>query len=152
MSTPQGAGAGAVPTGAFHLKAADQVVRYDLLPDGEVEGTRRGVANGVAATSTMVNVLEMPPGQTSPMRRFTGDHTVFQLAGSVEWDVDGSVYRLEPGDMLYFPPGLRYAYTNVGDELARFIDVAGRVDDWPPSMLYDDGPAVSSATLDGLFN
>jgi quercetin dioxygenase-like cupin family protein len=152
VSQPRGAGASAVPQGPFHLKAADQVVRYDLLPDGDVEGTRRGVANGVAATSTMVNVLEMPPGQTSPMRRFTGDHVVFQLAGTVEWEVDGSIYRLDPGDMLYFPPGLRYAYTNVGDVVARFIDVAGRVDDWPPSMLYDDGPVVSSSTLDGLFN
>jgi quercetin dioxygenase-like cupin family protein len=152
VSAPAGAGASAVPREPFHLKAADQVVRYDLLPDGEVEGTRRGVANGVAGTSTMVNVLEMPPGQTSPPRRFTGDHTVFQLAGVVEWEVEGVAYRLEPGDMLFFPPGLRYAYTNVGDELARFIDVAGRVDDWPPSMLYDDGPALNSGTLDGLFN
>ena len=74
----KGAGAANVPEGALHLKAADQIIRYDVLPGGDVEGTRRGVANGIATTSTMVNVLEMPPGQSSPKRQFTGDHTIFQ--------------------------------------------------------------------------
>jgi quercetin dioxygenase-like cupin family protein len=152
MSGASGAGAGAVPTGPVHLRAADQVVRYDLLPGGDTEGTRRGVANGFATSSTMVNVLEMPPGQASPPRRFTGDHVVFQLAGVCEWEVDGTVHRLEAGDMLFFPPGTPYSFSNPGEVLARFIDVAGRVDDWPPRMLYEDGTEISSGDLDDLFN
>jgi len=152
MSGPSGAGAGAVPTGPLHLRAADQVIRYDLLPGGEVEGTRRGVANGIATGCTMVNVLEMPPGQSSPRRRFTGDHVVVQLAGVVVWELDGVEHRLEPGDMLFFPPGTAYSFANPGDTTARFIDVAGRVDDWPPRMLYEDGTEISSGDLDDLFN
>lgn len=152
MSGPRGAGAGAVPTGPLHLPASEQVVRFDLLPGGDVEGTRRGVANGIATSSTMVNVLVMPPGQTSPTRRFTGDHVIFQLSGTVEWTVGDDVYRLSPNDMLFFPPGTPYSFANVGDTDARFIDVAGRVDDWPPRMLYEDGTEIDSGTLDDLFN
>jgi quercetin dioxygenase-like cupin family protein len=110
------------------------------------------VANGIAATSTMVNRLEMPPGQSSPQRRFTGDHVIYHLEGTVEWDVDGVPYRLAPGDLLYFPPGTPYSFSNVGDTVARFIDVAGRVDDWPPRMLYADGTEISSGSLNQLFN
>src|SRR6195952_2925960 len=135
MSQVRGAGAAAIPEGPLHIPNDEQLMRYEVLPGGEVEGTRRAVANGIAATSTMVNRLEMPPGQSSPPRQFTGDHVVYQLEGTVDWDVDGTVYRLGPGDMLYFPPGLPYSYSNVGEEIARFIDVAGRVDDWPPRML-----------------
>jgi quercetin dioxygenase-like cupin family protein len=152
MTTARGAGAGAVPEGPLHIRDDEQVMRYDVLPGGNVEGTRRAVANGIATTSTMVNRLEMPPGQSSPKRRFTGDHVIYQLAGTVAWDVDGTVYRLAPGDMLYFPPGTPYSFANVGDDIARFIDVAGRVDDWPPRMLYEDGTEISSGSLDQLFN
>jgi quercetin dioxygenase-like cupin family protein len=147
-----GAGASAVPEGPLHIRSDQQQMKYDVLPDGDVEGTRRAVANGIAATSTMVNRLEMPPGQSSPPRRFTGDHVVYQLEGTVEWNVDGVPYRLGPGDMLYFPPGTSYSYSNVGPEIARFIDVAGRVDDWPPRMLYADGTEISSGSLNQLFN
>jgi quercetin dioxygenase-like cupin family protein len=150
--TARGAGAGAVPDKPFHLLAQEQVVKYDVLPGGEVEGTRRGVANGVATTSTMVNRLEMPPGQSSPKRQFTGDHVIYQLAGTVAWDVEGVVYRLGPGDMLFFPPDTTYSFANVGDDVAQFLDVAGRVDDWPPRMKYEDGTEISSGTLDQLFN
>jgi quercetin dioxygenase-like cupin family protein len=152
VSQVRGAGASAVPEGPLHIPNDEQVMKYDVLPGGDVEGTRRAVANGIATTSTMVNRLEMPPSQSSPPRRFTGDHTVYQLEGTVEWDVDGTVYRLAPGDILFFPPGLSYSYSNVGDEIARFIDVAGRVDDWPPRMLYADGTEISSGTLNQLFN
>ena len=41
---------------------------------------------------------------------------------------------------------------NVGADLARFIDVAGKVDDWPPRMKYEDGTEISSGTLNQLFN
>ncbi len=149
---PRGAGAANVPDGPLFLKAAQQVIRYDVLPGGEVEGTRRGVANGVATTSTMVNVLEMPPGQSSPKRQFTGDHTIYHLAGTGEWDVEGTVYVLEPGDILFFPPDTTYSFANRGDVPMRFIDCAGRVDDWPPRMKYEDGTEISSGTLDDLFN
>jgi quercetin dioxygenase-like cupin family protein len=152
MSQVRGAGASAVPEGPLHVPNDQQQMRYDVLPGGDVEGTRRAVANGIATTSTMVNRLEMPPGQSSPGRRFTGDHVIYQLEGTVEWDVDGVPYRLGPGDMLYFPPGTPYSFSNVGDGMARFIDVAGRVDDWPPRMLYADGTEISSGSLNQLFN
>jgi quercetin dioxygenase-like cupin family protein len=127
-------------------------MRYEVLPGGDACGTRRAVANGIATTSTKVNRLEMPPGQSSPPRRFTGDHVSYQHEGTVEWDVDGVPYRLDPGDMLYFPPGTPYSFSNVGAKLARFIDVAGRVDDWPPRMLHTDGTEISSGSLNQLFN
>jgi quercetin dioxygenase-like cupin family protein len=152
MSQVRGAGASAVPEGPLHVPNDQQQMRYEVLPGGDVEGTRRAVANGIATTSTMVNRLEMPPGQSSPQRRFTGDHVIYQLEGMVEWDVDGVPYRLTPGDMLYFPPGTPYSFSNVGTTLARFIDVAGRVDDWPPRMLYADGTEISSGSLNQLFN
>ena len=150
---PAGAGAAAVPTSALHLPARAQVMNYDVLPGGNVEGTRRAVANGIAATSVMVNVLEMPPGQGSPPRQFTGDHTIFHIAGVIEWDVEGTIYRLDAlGDILFFPPDTSYSYANPGDEVARFIDIAGRVDDGPPRMKYEDGTEISSGTLTQLFN
>lgn len=152
MSKVRGAGAAAVPEGPLHIPNDEQEMRYDVLPGGDTEGTRRAVANGLATNSTMVNRLEMPPGQRSPQRRFTGDHVIYQLEGNVDWDVDGVLYRLEPGDMLYFPPGTPYSFSNPGAQIARFIDVAGRVEDWPPRMLYADGTEISSGSLNQLFN
>jgi quercetin dioxygenase-like cupin family protein len=147
-----GAGASAVPEEPLHIPFDQQQMRYEVLPGGDVEGTRRAVANGIATTSTMVNRLEMPPGQSSPPRRFTGDHVIYHLEGTIEWNVDGVSYRLRPGDLLFIPPNVPYSFSNVGAEIGRFIDVAGRVDDWPPRMLYADGTEISSGSLNQLFN
>jgi len=152
MTAAQGRGAEQVPTEPLLVPAADQVVRYNLLPDGDVEGTRRGVANGLAGASCMVNVLEMPPHQASPTRRFNGEHIVFQLSGTVIWTVDGVDYPLSAGDMLFVPVDRPYSFRNVGDELGRFVDIAGKVEDWPPSMFYADGRQVASASMGELFN
>ena len=142
----------AVPAAATVVRAADQVVRYDLLPDGDVEGTRRGVANGVAGQSCMANVLEMPPAQASPLRRFSGEHIVVQLAGTMTWNVEGVDHTLEPGDMCFVPVGHAYSFRNDGDLTARFLDIAGRVDEWPPSMSYADGTRLRSSSMPDLFN
>ena len=152
MSQVFGAGASVVPEAPMHIPSAQQQMRYEVLPGGDVEGTRRAVANGIATSSTMVNRLEMPPGQSSPHRRFTGDHVIYHLEGTIEWDVDGINYRLSPGDLLFIPPNIPYSFSNPGDEIGRFIDVAGRVDDWPPRMLYADGTEISSGSLTQLFN
>ena len=149
---PRGAGANAVPTDAMVVKAEDQIVRSDLLPGGDTEGTRRGVANGFAGTACMVNVLEMPVGQSSPMRRFSGEHIVYQLVGSVVWVVDGVDHRIDPGDMLFVPVHRAYSFRNVGDVDARFIDIAGKVEEWPPAMSYDDGTRLESSSMGDLFN
>jgi len=147
-----GAGASAVPEAPLHVPHDQQQMRYEVLPGGDVEGTRRAVANGIATSSTMVNRLEMPPGQSSPPRRFTGDHVIYQLEGTIVWDVDGTPYRLRPGDLLFIPPNIPYSFSNDGTEIGRFIDIAGRVDDWPPRMLYADGTEISSGSLNELFN
>ena len=152
MTQVFGAGAAAVPDSPLHVPHDQQLMRYDVLPGGDVEGTRRAVANGIATTSTMVNRLEMPPGQSSPPRRFTGDHVIYQLEGTIEWDVDGVIYLLRPGDLLFIPPGVPYSFSNAGTDIGRFIDVAGRVEDWPPRMLYADGTEISSGSLNQLFN
>ena len=61
-------------------------------------------------------------------------------------------YRLGPGDMLTSRPVGRTRSRMSADGMARFIDVAGRVDDWPPRMLYADGTEISSGSLNQLFN
>ena len=152
MAKPKGAGANAVPTETMVVRADDQIVRYDLLPGGDVEGTRRGVANGLAGTACMVNVLEMPVGQSSQLRKFSGEHIVYQLEGSVVWQVDGIDHRIDPGDMLFVPVDRAYSFRNVGGATARFIDIAGKVDEWPPAMSYDDGTRLESSSMDDLFN
>ena len=152
MTQVFGAGASAVPLEPLHVPNDQQQMRYEVLPGGDEEGTRRAVANGIATSSTMVNRLEMPPGQSSPPRRFTGDHVIYHLEGTIEWNVDGVSYRLRPGDLLFIPPNVPYSFSNPGDDIGRFIDVAGRVDDWPPRMLYADGTEISSGSLNQLFN
>ena len=152
MDASLGRGAEQVPTEPLLVTAAEQVVRYNLLPDGDVEGTRRGVANGLAGASCMVNVLEMPPRQASPTRRFNGEHIVYQLSGTVIWNVDGVDYALNAGDMLFVPADCPYSFRNDGEVLGRFVDIAGKVDEWPPSMSYEDGRRVDSASMGELFN
>lgn len=153
MTGPEnGAGGVTPPAGPLLIRSDQQTLRFGVLPDSDVEGTRRAVANGVAGTACMVNMLAMPPGQASPQRSFNGEHIVFQLDGSSTWVVDGVEHVLQPRDLLFIPADRPYSVRNDGDVDASFLDVAGKVDAWPPSMSYDDGTTVASGRLDGLFN
>lgn len=141
----------AAPATAVHLPRGDMRVRWDLLPGGMTPGTTRGVFNGIAATSAMVNMLVLPPGQTSPPHTFDAEHIVIQLQGETEWTVGDERYLLRDEDFLFIPARALYSFTNPGTVDAYFVDVAAKTDRWPPAMSYDDDHELNSSDLD-VFN
>jgi len=54
--------------------------------------------------------------------RHSGEEFVFLLNGELELRFeDGNVFRLEPGDSLYFDSGVGHVYLSVGDEDAEVL-------------------------------
>jgi quercetin dioxygenase-like cupin family protein len=124
-------------SGAVVVRREAEFEPHWRSPRADEIGFRRGFVEGVSATSFMVNVLVLPPGQGCPRHDFGGDVVALVLEGKVEFVADAQSYELEPHDMLLLPAGVVYAYRNVGDGEARFVSIAGRVDEWPAKARYE---------------
>jgi quercetin dioxygenase-like cupin family protein len=144
--------AGHVPREVVHLAKEDQVMRFDVLPGGEVEGSRRGVANGIRGTSCMVNLLTILGGQRSPTRSFTAEHVVYQVAGRSNWEVGEVTYTLSEGDLLFIPANCSYAISNDDQGPGFFLDIATSAGQWPPQIAYEGGEVQNREAAKALFD
>jgi quercetin dioxygenase-like cupin family protein len=124
----------------YLLSADDQVTVYGRLPGSDQEGTRRGVANGVAATACMVNLITMPSGQRGPERSFNAEHVAYGVTGATTWVVDGARFTLEPAGLLFIPADRSYWIANEGPDEASFLDIAASAGVWPPTITYAEDP------------
>jgi len=49
------------------------------------------------------------------------DELVFVLEGDVEFELEGVVYRPQPGEELLIPAGVRHSARNVGSTTSRWL-------------------------------
>ncbi len=74
-----------------------------------------------------------------------GHEFVCCLAGHVQYEIDGALYLLEPGDFLLFEADLPHCWGNPGDEVARLLLVLQAPDgvQEPARRHFSDYPSVT---------
>lgn len=121
------------------LRRADQVPSTSL-PFAQQDGSRRAVFTRIKGTNFHAGTNELGAGQSSPPHSFDAEHIIVLLSGSIDWTVDGVVYRLRRRyDMLFIPAYAEYSPRNPGARAAQFLSIAGRVAEWPGRASYHDG-------------
>ena len=108
---------------ALHTALAQQqgvnrteLQRYDLsVPGREVIQVR----------------VDLDPGMTFPQHSHPGEEIIYVLEGVWEYQVEGKeAMRLEAGDVLFIPAGVKHGAKNVGSgkgsELATYIVEIGK--------------------------
>lgn len=74
-----------------------------------------------------------------------GHEFVCVVAGRVDYEIDGAIYALEPGDFLLFEAGLPHRWSNPGDEPATLVLVLQAPEDIqePARRHFSDYPSVT---------
>lgn len=122
--------------GAFMVASSDLAeIQWDL-PLAATAGHMRAIARGVRGASCSVGIGVLPVGQRSPVHSSSAEHLLLGLDGLIVFRVGEDEFELGPMDLLFIPAGPQYEYRNAGFTQASFVDVLGRVDEWPPSATY----------------
>lgn len=90
---------------------------------------------------TLASHADMGTGQVV----HAGHEFVCCLAGQVQYEIDGALYLLEPGDFLLFEADLPHCWGNPGDEVARLLLVLQAPDgvQEPARRHFSDYPSVT---------
>jgi len=76
------------------------------------------------------HVLNLAPGSRSDgLIRHVGEELSFVIAGEIDLEVDGTLYRLRAGDSAFFPSSLPHGYYNKSKDVTRILWV-----NTPPSF------------------
>lgn len=120
-----------------HFMPASDIARMSWnLPKSNEPGYLRAIGRGFRGTSASLGVGIMLVGQRSPLHSADAEHLLLGIEGSLTWNVDGTHYTTGPMDLLFIGAGIVYEYWNSGFGTARFIDVIGKVNSWPPQGNY----------------
>jgi len=102
--------------------AGDGTLLRELLhPDKQPVALRYSFAHAI-----------VPPGQTSVPHALKTSEIYYILSGRGEMTIEGETQPLEPGDLVYIPPGAKQFAHNPGTEPLAFIcivDPAWRMED-----------------------
>lgn len=122
----------------IRLVPASELVRTDWsLPRADQQGFMRTICRGVIGAGASLGVGIMPIGQRSPLHTTDSEHLLLGLTGQLTWRVEGQDYVTGKMDLLFVGAGHEYEYWNSGWETATFVDVIGRVDEWPFTANYE---------------
>jgi len=76
------------------------------------------------------NILNIPPGVKSDgLVEHVGEELGYLIEGEIDVHVDGKIYPMKAGDLLFFPSSLPHGYENRYTEVARILWV-----NTPPSL------------------
>jgi quercetin dioxygenase-like cupin family protein len=139
-----------LPGATFHEVWSTGETPAPVAPTEEREPTERPLVTPPDAGGTIVRVVDLEPGSTSPMHRTQTIDYGIVLSGDVLLVLDdGSETALGVGDVVV-QRGTNHAWTNSGDTTARmaFVLVDGRFTDQLRRAL---GPDVElfDRTVDG---
>lgn len=101
-------------------------------------GWHRGRSAAVVLPQARATLTVLPFGQASPPHVKDADVLIIGLTGSIDFQVDDALCRLEPHDFLTIPAGSVYSFKNTSMENASFAGVIVRRDAWPPTNHYLD--------------
>ena len=86
---------------------------------------------GISGWETLQARIDFEPGSFATRHKHPGEEIIYVLAGSLEYQIDGSPpVVLQPGNVLFVPAGAIHSARNVGKvrgaELATYIVEKGK--------------------------
>ena len=86
---------------------------------------------GISGWETLQARIDFEPGSFATRHKHPGEEIIYVLAGSLEYQIDGSPpVVLQPGDVLFVPAGAIHSARNIGKvrgaELATYIIEKGK--------------------------
>ncbi len=74
--------------------------------------------------------VEFDPGYAAPRHTHFGEEIIYVLEGELEYQIDGKVFTVKPGDVLFVPAGVIHSVKNIGRgngaELATYVVEKGK--------------------------
>lgn len=74
--------------------------------------------------------VDFDPGYVSPRHTHPGEEIIYVLEGTLEYEIDGKLVTVKPGDVLFVPAGTIHSAKNVGTsngaELATYVVEKGK--------------------------
>ena len=99
-------------TRASDSERAEQVIRQTDIP--AIELTRGASARLVVTPGATVSLVEQGPYSELPRHRHEQDTVILVLEGERDEALDGRLYRLGAGDILYVPTGAEHGALTYG--------------------------------------
>jgi len=65
--------------------------------------------------------FSMKPGGGMPLHTNTVEHEQYVLGGRAKIGIDGQVFEVQSGDVVFIPEGAPHFYENIGDEPFAFL-------------------------------
>lgn len=134
-------------TAFFRLEPPKQEIVFRRAQERRRVNFPKGIWEGLGGESFVGRVepfmITLEPGGTSGPYGIvhSGDEFVICLQGQIQYDVEGQVFMLNPGDCLIFAAQLRHSWKNIGSTTAQAMFIlAGFAADERPSEYH-----VSSA-------
>ena len=103
---------------------------HDIHASEEAPGADMRVVIGPEenAPNFVMRVFEVKPGSSSPHHTHPWEHEVYVISGKGVVRSESDETRLEADSVVYVEPEERHSFTNVGDDLLRFVCVIPKVE------------------------
>lgn len=125
------------------------VKRSEFLPGAPMEA-RAGVKDwkliypetGVKTKSLVMGIVEVPPGQHTPLHRHNCEEVYYILQGRGAIESAGERFAFEAGDAVYNPENTPHRVFNTGEEILKLLVVGGimfvgLLPEWPTKSPYE---------------
>ena len=74
--------------------------------------------------------VDFDPGYVAPRHTHPGEEIIYVLEGTLEYEIDGRLVTVKPGDVLFVPAGTIHSAKNIGSgngaELATYVVEKGK--------------------------
>ena len=94
------------------------------LPDSHVGTVNRRIIGketvGAEHLEIVLGYIE-PSGKAEPHFHANSEQVIYLLEGQIEVEIQGETSLMEPGDAVYFPPGIKHRADVVGDKSAKCL-------------------------------
>ena len=96
-------------------------VKLEKATEAEGVSLRVVIGEKEGAPNFVMRVVDLQPGASSPRHSHDWEHEVFVLSGKGRVYGGGEEVTLSPGYTVFVPPMEEHQFSNVGDEILRFV-------------------------------
>ncbi|HUW94350.1 MAG TPA: cupin domain-containing protein [Anaerolineae bacterium] len=96
-------------------------VELEKATEAEGVSLRIVIGEKEGAPNFVMRVFDVEPGASSPRHSHDWEHEVFVLSGKGKVYGGGEEVSLSPGYTVFVPPMEEHQFSNVGDEILRFV-------------------------------
>jgi quercetin dioxygenase-like cupin family protein len=86
-----------------------------------VKTTRQVLITAQEGPNFAMRRFAMEPGGGMPRHTNTVEHEQYVLGGKARVGIDGEVFEVKKGDVVFIPENVPHWYQNIGDELFEFL-------------------------------